>query len=97
MTLLDIKEITEQVNSHWAGRMPLMAAEEAAEFIQAISKTERMSYWHGDDAYDVALDHLIEEMGDTLIVIGALLNRYGIPAVEVENAIQKKLSEERDV
>lgn len=100
MTLDKIKEMTEPVWLHWRERMPLMAAEEAGEFIQAVSKLER-KLWardiEGDDSVrtEAEYDHVIEEMGDVLIVIGALANRYNITADEIETAIRSKLSEER--
>ena len=99
-TLEEIKEMTEPVWLHWRERMPLMAAEEAGEFIQAVSKLER-KLWardiEGDDSVrtEAEYDHVIEEMGDVLIVIGALANRYSITADEIEKAIRDKLSEER--
>lgn len=100
MTLDKIKEMTEPVWLHWRERMPLMAAEEAGEFIQAVSKLERKLYARdieGDDSVrtNAEYDHVIEEMGDVLIVIGALANRYSIAADEIEKAIRDKLSEER--
>lgn len=100
MTLDKIKEMTEPVWLHWRERMPLMAAEEAGEFIQAVSKLER-KLWvrdiEGSDSVrtEAEYDHVIEEMGDVLIVIGALANRYGVAADEIETAIRSKLSEER--
>ena len=100
MTLDKIKKMTEPVWLHWRERMPLMAAEEAGEFIQAVSKLER-KLWardiEGDESVrtEVEYDHVIEEMGDVLIVIGALANRYNITADEIEKAIRSKLSEER--
>lgn len=100
MTLLKIKELTESVNLHWGSRMPLMAAEEAGEFIQAVSKLERKLYSpQSGRTYDIEdeMDHLVEEMGDVLIVIGALANKYGIPAIDIQEAIESKLLEEREV
>ena len=100
MTLDKIKEMTEPVWLHWRERMPLMAAEEAGEFIQAVSKLER-KLWardiEGNDSVrtEAEYDHVIEEMADVLIVIGALANRYNITADEIETAIRSKLSEER--
>lgn len=100
MTLDKLKEITEPVWLHWRERMPLMAAEEAGEFIQAVSKLER-KLWARDIEGDGSVrteaeyNHVIEEMGDVLIVIGALANRYNVAADEIETAIRSKLSEER--
>ena len=100
MTILNVKELAEDVNLRWGSRMPLMAAEEAGEFIQAVSKLERKLYSpQSGRTYDIEeeMNNLVEEMGDVLIVIGALLNKYGIPVVDVEEAITNKLAEEREV
>lgn len=103
ITLERLKETTESVSVHWKARMPLMAAEEAGELIQAISKYERKLYAAANHeaidsaAITFAFDHLIEEMGDVLIVIGALANHYGIGPEEIERAIRDKLSEERTI
>ena len=77
-----------------------MAAEEAAEFIQAVSKLERKLYAREELAdnsinVDTEMDNLIEEMADTMIVIGALMNRYGIDAEDIIDALCDKLLQER--
>ena len=97
MTTLELKNMTTCVNLHWGNRMPLMAAEECGEFVQAVSKLERKLYAHLQSPIECVdeLDHLAEEMGDVFIVIGALANRYGILATDIEEAITSKLSEER--
>ena len=100
MTLFEIKMVTGSVNRHWKERMPLMAAEEAAEFIQAVSKLERKLYAREELAdnsinVDTEMDNLIEEMADTMIVIGALMNRYGIDAEDIIDALCDKLLQER--
>ena len=95
MTLLDLKEKTMTVNTHWGSRMPLMACEECGELIQAISKLERKLFAH--KPFDDEYDHLIEEIGDVFLTMGALMNRYCISAIDIEKAIDSKLSEERTV
>ena len=104
MTLEDIKKVTVPVQRRWGERMPLMAAEEAGEYIQAISKLERKRYWKKGEtprvnggAMDSSINQLVEEMGDVLIGMGALANRYNIGADEIAYAIARKLSEERTV
>ena len=41
MNIFEIGRKTNQVAEYWGDRMPMMAMEEAGEFIQAISKYER--------------------------------------------------------
>lgn len=98
MTTLELKDMTKTVNLRWGNRMPLMAAEEAGEFIQAISKLERKLYSRMQNQAECVdeFDHLVEEMGDVILVIMALANRYGIAAADIEQAILSKLREERD-
>ena len=95
MTILDIKEKTLPVNVRWGNRMPLMACEECGELIQAVSKLERKLFVH--KSFDDEYDHLIEEIGDVFLTMGALMNRYCISAIDIEKAIDSKLSEERTV
>ncbi len=70
------------VNNHWGDKMPLMACEEMAELIQAISKFERGK----DNKQDI-----ITEMADVWISCCALANRYDISEAEVGEAIWKKM------
>lgn len=95
MTIVDIKEKTLPVNVHWGSRMPLMACEECGELVQAISKLERKLF--ANESFDEEYDHLIEEIGDVYLVMGALMNHYCISAIDIEKAIDSKLSEERTV
>ena len=78
---IDFKPYAE-VNNHWGDKMPLMACEEMAELIQAISKFERGK----DNKQDI-----ITEMADVWISCCALANRYNISEAEVGEAIWKKM------
>lgn len=103
--LADLKRLTESVNEHWDTRMPLMAAEECGEFVQALSKMQRWFYTNPNGVWESVEKksfqdlkaHLVEEMGDVFIVIGALMNRYDISPDDIRNAVKGKLSEERTV
>lgn len=75
------------VNDHWGDKMPLMACEEMAELIQAISKFERGK----DNKQDI-----ITEMADVWISCCALANRYNISEAEVGEAIWKKMDKRYD-
>ena len=86
---------TSKVNSYWGHQMPMMAMEEAGEFIQAISKLERYRSIGGfrpDDVTDELLvADIIKESADLLISISALGSRYGFSMGDVERAAFKKL------
>lgn len=99
LTLQKLKDITKPVQIRWGGKVPLMAAEEAGEYIQAISKLERhLSACAGNPANcNEEMHNLIEEMGDVLITMGNLMNRYKIAPAEVAEAVKSKLKEERTV
>ena len=79
------------VNDHWGDKMPLMACEEMAELIKAISKFER----HYDDEYNPKEQYqrqdIITEMADVWISCCALANRYNISEAEVGEAIWRKM------
>lgn len=77
-------KLIEEVYNYWNDMMPMMAMEEAGEFIQAVSKIERVN------AEDTK-NNLIEEMADMMISIKALTFRYGIEDDEIMKAIDKKL------
>ena len=60
---IHISDLTNEfyyVEKHWKGIMPIMAMEEAGEFIQAISKLERFhrENWYEDpDGYETGLPY----------------------------------------
>ena len=80
------------VEKHWGNKLPLMACEEMGELMQAISKTERNAgvIFDPEDT-----DHVIEEMGDVIISIGALMYRYDIYPSNILFYINKKLGEKK--
>lgn len=100
---IHIHELTNEfydVHRFWEGQMPMMAAEEAGEFIQAISKLERFHRAYAilgdEEAFDNEKDqelteNLIKEAADLIISIGALGNHYGYTMDHVEEAIVEKL------
>lgn len=80
------------VNDHWCDKMPIMACEEMAELIQAISKFERH---YLDDDFEVKKCYyrqaIITEMADVYIACAALTHRYSITEAEIGEAIWKKM------
>ena len=74
-----------EVADHWGNKMPMMAMEEAGEFIHAVSKYER-------ERSEEAREHLIEEIADMMIGIDALRVRYDIRLSDVGAAMNKKLA-----
>ena len=97
----DLTEGFREVEEYWGDRMPMMAMEEAGEFIQAISKLERCIYERTRYTYDYKAEdeidcrnNLVKEMADMIISIGALMNRYLIDDYEVEDKIHEKLRKE---
>lgn len=84
------------VNKHWGNLMPMMAMEEAGEFIQAISKIERYRATEDYNPCDDILDEmnrsaLMKEAADIYIAIGALGYRYGFSWDDIERLVDKKL------
>lgn len=69
MTTFEIARKCDEVQKFWGDKMPMLAMEEAGEFIQAISKYER-------EQNDITRQNLIDEIGDMLITIMALQARY---------------------
>lgn len=67
--------------------MPVMAMEELAECIQAISKIDRKGAVYHDDK-----EHLIKEMADCYISLFAIAQRYDITADAVTDAMNEKLN-----
>lgn len=80
------------VNEYWGDKMPIMACEEMAELIQAISKFERHL---GDEDFSETKIHyrraIITEMADVSIACSALCDRYSIQPADVGEAIYEKL------
>lgn len=82
----------KSVNEYWGDKMPIMACEEMAELIQAISKFERH---YLDDDFEVKKcwyrQAIITEMADVSIACAALCDRYSITPADVGEAIFNKL------
>jgi NTP pyrophosphatase (non-canonical NTP hydrolase) len=103
MSDLDIK--IDGVTRFWKHKMPMMAMEECAEVIQAISKVERAR-----DVYKEALeddvevadaanyqigkrkDELKDEIRDIYISIRALMLYYGIDESDIMERVEVKLN-----
>jgi len=100
MSDLDVK--IQDVANYWDYNMPMMAMEELAEAIQAISKVERANDEYvraeGTDNQEVAnaawriverrMDELKDEIRDVYISLKALMYRYNI-----ENDIMERVEE----
>lgn len=85
------------VHKHWGNLMPMMAMEEAGEFIQAISKVERYrateAYSPVDDMCDeIGIQNVMKEAADLYIAIGALGYRYGYSMSDIERFAKQKLN-----
>lgn len=85
-------EPMKTVNEYWGDKMPMVACEEMAELIQAISKFERH---YLDDDFEVKecyyKQDIIAEMADVSIACAALCHRYSITPADVGEAIYEKL------
>jgi len=78
------EESIKSVARYWGNRMPMMAVEEAGEFIQAISKVERRK--------DGAIGNLVDEIGDLRIALDALMYHYAIDPAAIADRIASKLN-----
>jgi NTP pyrophosphatase (non-canonical NTP hydrolase) len=103
MSDLDAK--IQDVANHWDYNMPIMAMEELAEAIQAISKVERASdeYIRAEETDpEVAnaawymlskrFDELKDEIRDVYISLKALMYRYQINEEDVMDKVVEKLN-----
>lgn len=72
-----------EVAEFWGAQMPMMAMEEMAELIQAISKFER--------GKPLATQAVIKEMADVYISLRSLMYMYSIDQGEIVKAIDNKL------
>jgi NTP pyrophosphatase (non-canonical NTP hydrolase) len=89
--MLDIvinQSASKEVAQYWGKKMPMMAVEELSELTQAISKIER--YGNREDLKKIA----VEEIGDVLISIAALMEHYGIDEGDVVDRITDKLNKD---
>ena len=99
-------EMYKEVAEYWGDKMPMMAMEEMAELIKAISKLERcMSVKVDEQESDLmnvleelndkqksAWLNVIEEIGDVFISCKAIMCRYCISQELVDKRISDKLN-----
>ncbi len=86
------KKDVEAVANFWGRNMPMMACEEMAECIQAISKLER-SLNFGSELNNL-YDNLTKEIADVYISLGAISAIYGITDKDIQEAVDNKLKKE---
>ena len=86
--MIHIPDQSEVLRRYGGDRQSLIAAEELAELIQAISKRRRIG--SGDVDTLEAYDNLIEEIADTLICIHQLQEMYNIFDAEIQRKINQK-------
>ena len=86
--MIRIPDQSEVLRRYGGDRQSLIAAEELAELIQAISKMRRIG--NGDVDTLEAYDNLIEEIADTLICIHQLQEIYRIFDTEIQRKINQK-------
>lgn len=105
---LDVDYRVESVAKYWDECTPIMVAEETGELQAAISKYERFlkelkdrgiefdeneGFGHELNEEDGRLMTAIEdEIGDVMIIIGALICHYGLDSVAIQNRINEKLN-----
>jgi NTP pyrophosphatase (non-canonical NTP hydrolase) len=104
MSDLDVK--IQDVADYWNYKMPMMAMEELAEAIQAISKVERARHVFNrealEDGVEVAdasyqkidkrKDELKDEIRDIYISMRALMLYYGIDESDIMERVEEKLN-----
>ena len=92
--MVDMYKEIEKVNNHWGDRMPMMAMEEMAELIQAVSKYERLinKDYTNDSKEGLLRERIVEEMADVYISCNALCHRYEINTQDILDYINIKLS-----
>ncbi len=97
MSDLDVK--IQDVANYWNYKMPMMAMEELAETIQAISKVERCEEDEdgfltakGNREYLIRLDELKDEIRDVYISLRALMYTYRISEDDIMERVEKKLN-----
>lgn len=96
----DLEVKMKDVGDYWNQKMPMMAMEECAELIQAISKFERADIVIEDRNGENSLyNNLVKEMADVYISIHALMwwytsndSMYEVMKDDVADAIVAKLN-----
>lgn len=81
-----IEILHKNIKRHGSVTEMFVAAEEAAELIQAISKVRRYGYI-GEHA-----DNLVEEIADVSIVLRELMTMFDITDADVEKMIDFKIN-----
>ncbi len=88
-----------KIRNWWGEKLPLMAAEEAGEFVKAISKAERTDEYEMNKYKNIKYlkdeelrQNLIDELGDLAIAMQAIMARYDISDEEVQRRIDYKTS-----
>lgn len=81
---------TKELIEHWNAEIPIMAMEEAGEFIHAVSKYAR---WTGrtDDAYILyeKRQSLMDAIADTYIMLDAITKYYDLDEDEIMRRKEK--------
>lgn len=85
-----IEILRKNIKRHGHTTEMFIAAEEAAELIQAISKVRRYGYI-GEHK-----DNLIEEIADVLVIIRELMMMFDITDADVEKKIDFKIQRIND-
>lgn len=93
------KKDVEEVANFWGKNMPMMACEEMAECIQAISKLERNLNFFGYEfkripVEDALYANLTKEIADVYISLSAISAIYGITDKDIQDAVDNKLRKE---
>lgn len=96
----DLEVKMKDLGDYWNQKMPMMAMEECAELIQAISKFERADIVIEDRNVENSLyNNLVKEMADVYISIHALMwwytdndSMYEVMKEDVADAIVAKLN-----
>lgn len=65
--------------------------EECYELIEAIDNYEDLNLLHDMEDKDVFRNHVVEEMGDVLIILTQFIAKYGIEKYELDTVMDYKL------
>lgn len=82
------------VMNYWGELLPMASMEECAELAQAISKMERKKAGKTPKSGVKCRKNLIDEIGDVLICIYSLCQKYGISDDEIDKRIEYKMGKE---
>lgn len=86
---MNFEEDLKGVADFWGDKMPMMAMEEAGEFIQAVSKMERKGG-------EKERQNLLEELVDMYISTRAIEFHYGFSQEEILEQLNKKLNTKKE-